>query len=199
MNYSTTEKELLAIVFFLEKFRSYLLGSKVIVYTNHSALKFLFKKKEAKPRLVRWILLLQEFDIEIKDKKGNENVVSDHLSRLIIDDHSPSPIRDTFPDEHILAVQVRSMPGYAHIVNYLATGKIPIEKDYNERKRFGKLLPHYYWEEPKLFILGSDQIFRRCIPEEEQLEILKACHSSSYGGHYLSKITASKVLQSGFY
>ena len=58
---------------------------------------------------------------------------------------------------------------------------------------------HYYWEEPELFILVSDQIFRRCIPEEEQLEILKACHSSSYGGHYSSKITTSKVLQSGFY
>ena len=199
VNYSTTEKELLAIVFALEKFRSYLLGSKVIVYTDHSALKFLFKKKEAKPRLVRWILLLQEFDIEIKDKKGNENVVADHLSRLIIDDPSPSPIRDTFPDEHILAVQVRSMPWYAHIVNYLATCKIPIDWDYNERKRFFKLLPHYYWEEPELFVLGSDQIFRRCIPEEEQLEILKACHSSSYGGHYSSKIIESKVLQSGFY
>ena len=136
VNYSTTEKELLAIVFGLEKLRSYLLGSKVIVYTNHSALKFLFKKNEAKSRLVRWILLLQEFDIEIKDKKGNENVVADHLSRLIIDDHSPSPIRDTFPDEHILAVQVRSLPWYTHIVNYLATGKIPIDWDYNERKRF---------------------------------------------------------------
>ena len=105
-------------------------------------MKFLFKKKEAKPRLVRWILLLQEFDIEIKDKKGNENVVADHLSKLIIDDPSPSPIRDTFPYEHILAVQVRSMPWYAHIVNYLATDKIPIDWDYNERKRFFKLLPH---------------------------------------------------------
>ena len=91
------------------------------------------------------------------------------------------------------------MSWYAHIVNYPATGKIPIDWDYNERERFFKLLPHYYWEEPELFILCSDQIFRRCIPEEEQLEILKACHSSSYGGHYSSKITASKVLQSGFY
>ena len=121
------------------------------------------------------------------------------MSRLIIDDHSPSSIRDTFPDEHILAIQVRSMPWYAHIVNYLAIGKIPTDWDYNKRKRFFKLLPHYYWEELELFILGSDQICRRCVPEEEQLEVLKACHSSSYGGHYSSKITSPKVLQSGFY
>ncbi|CAN6720969.1 unnamed protein product [Malus baccata var. baccata] len=83
LNYSTTEKELLAVVFALDKFRSYLLGTKVIIYTDHAALKYLFIKKEAKPRLIRWMLLLQEFDIEIWDKKGSENVVADHLSRMV--------------------------------------------------------------------------------------------------------------------
>jgi hypothetical protein len=67
-NYHTTEKKLFAVVFALEKFRSYLLGTKVIVFTNHAALRYLLKK-ESKPRLIRWILLLQEFDLEIKDKK----------------------------------------------------------------------------------------------------------------------------------
>ncbi|KAM1728953.1 hypothetical protein ACFX12_019408 [Malus domestica] len=83
LNYSTTEKELLAVVFALDKFRSYLIGTKVIVFTDHAALKYLFTKKEAKPRLIRWMLLIQEFDIEIKDKKGSDNVVADHLSRLV--------------------------------------------------------------------------------------------------------------------
>ena len=82
-NYSTTEKELLAIVFALEKFRYYLLGTKVIVYTDHAALRYLLTKKKAKPRLIRWILLLSEFDIEIRDKKGAENLVADHLSRIV--------------------------------------------------------------------------------------------------------------------
>jgi hypothetical protein len=69
MNYHTTENELFAVVFALEKFRSYLLGTKVVVFTDHVALRYLLKKKESKPRLIRWSFLLQEFDLEIKDKK----------------------------------------------------------------------------------------------------------------------------------
>ena len=84
LNYATTEKELLAVVFAIDKFWSYLVGAKVIVYTDHAALKYLLTKKDAKPRLIRWILLLQEFDLEIKDTKGVENSVADHLSCMTI-------------------------------------------------------------------------------------------------------------------
>ncbi|XP_070667378.1 uncharacterized protein [Malus domestica] len=103
LNYSTTEKELLAVVFALDKFRSYLLGTKVIIFTDHAALKYLLTKKEAKPRLIRWMLLLQEFDIEIRDKKGVENVVADHLSRMV--HKEASPISETFPDEQLMSIQ----------------------------------------------------------------------------------------------
>ena len=72
LNYSTTKKELLAVVFALDKFRSYLLGSKVIIYSDHVVLKYLFFKKDTKSRLIQWILLLQEFDIEIQDNKGSK-------------------------------------------------------------------------------------------------------------------------------
>ena len=80
LNYATTEKELLAVIFAIDKFRSYLVGAKVIIYTDHAALKYLLTKKDAKPRLIRWVPLLQEFGHEIKDKKGVENIIADHSS-----------------------------------------------------------------------------------------------------------------------
>ena len=102
-NYATTEKELLAVVYAFEKFRSYLVGAKVIVYTDHATIRYLLAKKDAKPRLIRWILLLQEFDLEIRDKKGSENSITDHLSRLPPPSREKDepPIDDSFPDEHL--------------------------------------------------------------------------------------------------
>ncbi|RDY13989.1 Retrovirus-related Pol polyprotein, partial [Mucuna pruriens] len=98
LNYTTTKKELLAIVFALDKFQSYLLGSKIIVFSDHAALRFLLKKPDAKLRLIQWMLLLQEFNTEIGDKKGVENSVVDHLSRIEREDDL-MPIRDEFPNE----------------------------------------------------------------------------------------------------
>ena len=69
MNYTTTKKELLVVVFALHKFRSYLIGAPIVAFTDHATVKYLLSKKDAKARLIRWILLLQEFNIEIKDKK----------------------------------------------------------------------------------------------------------------------------------
>ena len=106
-NYTTIEKELMAVVFALEKFRSYLLGSKVIIFSDHSALRYLLAKKEAKPRLIKWILLLQEFDIKIRDKMGSKNIIADHLSRILMQESEP--IQVAFPDEQLLAIsQIKS-------------------------------------------------------------------------------------------
>ena len=85
----------------LEKFRSYIVNSKVIVYTDHAAIKYLLSKKDAKPRLIRWIILLQEFDVEIRDKKGAENVVADHLSRMNHEYDGKEPIEDQMRDDHL--------------------------------------------------------------------------------------------------
>ncbi|XP_071714264.1 uncharacterized protein [Rutidosis leptorrhynchoides] len=109
LNYITTKKELLAVVFAFDKFRSYLVLSKTTVYTDHSAVKYLFQKQDAKHRLIRWVLLLKEFDIEFRDKKGAENVAADHLSRLDNPGLQPldeNKIRDTFPDEHLMRIDL---------------------------------------------------------------------------------------------
>ena len=92
----------MAVVFALEKFWPYFLGSKTVIFTDHSVLKYLMTKKEAKAR-IRWILLLQKFDLEIWDKRGIENVIADHLSRILNAPIIPALIND-FPDEHILAI-----------------------------------------------------------------------------------------------
>ncbi|XP_050147302.1 uncharacterized protein LOC126622557, partial [Malus sylvestris] len=187
LNYATTEKELLAVVFALEKFRSYLVGAKVIVYSDHSALKYLLSKKEAKPRLIRWVLLLQEFDLEILDKKGRENVVADHLSRLVnasTDEADSLPLQESFPDEQLLAV-THQVPWYADIANYLASGEIPSEFSYQQRKKFLSTIKHYFWDEPYLFKHCQDQIIRRCtsgqveVSNQELKRILEKTVSSS--------------------
>ena len=127
-NYSTTEKKMLAIVFACEKFKPYILGSHVIIHTGHATIKYLIAKKEAKPRLIRWVLLLQEFDLEIKDKKGCDNMIADHLSRV----EKPTvqeeerEIAEKFPDEQLFQLSLQS-PWYADIVNFLACGIMPPE------------------------------------------------------------------------
>ncbi|CAN6472570.1 unnamed protein product [Victoria cruziana] len=201
MHYTTTEKELLAVAFALEKFRSYILGSRVLVYTDHSALKYLLSKKDSKPMLICWILLLQEFDLEIKDKKGSENVVADHLSRVLIgSDREELPISDTFPDESLFGIMsMTKLPWYADYCNYLVTKKMPSHWSKNQRDRFLSQVRHFYWDEPYLFKYCADQIFRRCVPEEEFQSILSFCHSKACGEHYSGKKTVAKVLQSGFF
>ena len=96
----------------------------MIIYTDHAALKYLLTKKDAKPRLLRWILLLQEFDLETKDKKGVENSVADHLSRLQIIDMQEQPINDFLRDDMLMTVR-DSNPWYANIVNYMVSKYIP--------------------------------------------------------------------------
>ena len=197
-NYTTTEKELLAIVFALEKFRSYLLGVKVIIYSDHAALRHLFKKKESKPRLLRWILLLQEFDLEIRDKRGSENLVADHLSRLPMRIEEGTPISEFFPEEYLYAVQSYT-PWYADIVNYLVAKDLPEDLTRAQADRIRYDSRFYIWDEPYLFRICADQIIRRCIPDNEVRSVLEFCHSLECGGHFGAKRTAHKVLECGFF
>nr|GEX37150.1 hypothetical protein [Tanacetum cinerariifolium] len=125
-NYTTTEKEMIAVVYAFEKFRSYLIMNKSIVHTDHFDLKYLFAKKDAKARLLRWVLLLQEFDFKVLDTKGAENLAADHLSRLenpyenVLD---PKEINEIFFLETLSMVTFRgdsSTPWFADFANYHA-------------------------------------------------------------------------------
>ncbi|GJT36259.1 reverse transcriptase domain-containing protein [Tanacetum coccineum] len=203
-HYTTTEKELLAVVYAFEKFRSYLVMSKSIVYTDHSAIKYLFAKKDAKARLMRWILLLQEFDIEIRDKKGAENLAADHLSRLENphqDKFENKEINEAFPLETLgsIALKDDSTPWFADFANYHAGKFIVKGMSSQQKNKFFKDVKHYFWDDPFLFKNCADQVIRRCVSGQEALDILKACHSGPTGGHYGANYTARKVFDSGFY
>nr|XP_009795131.1 PREDICTED: uncharacterized protein LOC104241873 [Nicotiana sylvestris] len=134
MNYTVTKQEFFAIVYAFEKFRAYLLGSKVVGYTDHAALRYLMANKDTKPRLIRWVF-------------------------------------DLIPD---------GLESY-------------------QRKKFLRDCRQNYWEEPYLFRVYADNIIRRCVPEEEVMPILKACHDSPVGGHHGGNRTAAKVLECGYY
>jgi hypothetical protein len=195
LNYATTEKELLAVVFAFEKFRSYIVNSKVIIYTDHAAIKYLLSKKDAKPRLIRWILLLQEFDVEIRDKNGSENV-ADYLSRMNREDDK-EPIEDKMRDDHLYRVLDKD----TWMINIIRSiRKVPLDHlDKNAQRRVMSESQKYYWDAPYLFRFGANGVLRRCVPREERVEILRKCHSGEYGGHYGHFRTQAKAWASGFY
>ncbi|RDX87278.1 Tf2-11, partial [Mucuna pruriens] len=193
----TTEKKLLLIVFALDKFRSYPLGSRIVVFSDHAALRYLLKKPDGKPRLIRWMLLLQEFDIEIRDNKGVENSVVDHLSR-IEKESEPMPIRDEFRDKQLLHIKT-STPWFADICNYVATSQFPPKASRLYKEKLQSDAKYYIWDDPYLWRLYSDKVICRCILETEINPVLQFCHSTLGGDHYGSTRTTRKVLDCELY
>ncbi|XP_072076651.1 uncharacterized protein [Arachis hypogaea] len=177
----------------------YLIGSKILVYTDHAVLKYLMSKQDAKPRLIRWMLLLQEFDIEIKDRKGSENQVADYLSRLPQEtsQDTSQPVNENFPNEYLL--QIQQTPWFADMANYKAGRSIPQEYTKQQVKKLLHEAKLFFWDEPFLFKRCPDGMIRRCVPEVEMKDILWHYHNSSYGGHFGAERTVAKVLQSCFY
>jgi len=197
-NYTTTEKELLAVVYAMEKFHPYLLYSKVIVYIDHTILKHLLDQKDAKSRLIRSILFLQEFDLEIKDKAGAENVVVDNLSKLIVESQE-APTNDSFPDEHLMVVSTKLSPWFADFVNYLPLGILPHGFSCHQKKKFLYDIKSHFWEELFLFKLCKEGNYRHYLLEEKVHSMISHCHDSPCGGHASALKTTAKVLQAGFF
>ncbi|XP_070042910.1 uncharacterized protein [Nicotiana tomentosiformis] len=178
VNYATIEKDFFAAVSTFDKFRSYLVESKVIVHTNHSALKYLLSKNELKPRLMWWLLLMQEFDLEIKDRKGTKNQVADHLSRL---ERPPVKIvekTEEFPNEQSFSITAVSerLPWYSDIANFLASGWLPHDLSLDQKRK-----------------LQSE----RCVLEGKTENILSHYHYGVARGNYGGNQTATEVMEVG--
>nr|GEU68728.1 hypothetical protein [Tanacetum cinerariifolium] len=150
-NYTTTKKEMLAVVYAFKKFRSYLILNKSIVYTDHSALKNLFAKKDSKARLLQWVLLLLEFTFKVIDTKGAENLVADHINQSTL-------WFDDFANYHVKNFVIKGMSS-------------------QQKSKFFKDVKHYFWDDPYLFKNYAYQVIRRCVSGQEAIEILKAFHT----------------------
>nr|GEZ91888.1 reverse transcriptase domain-containing protein [Tanacetum cinerariifolium] len=167
-------------------------------------LKYLFAKKDAKARLLRWILLLQEFDFKVIDTRGAKNYAADHLSRLenpYENIFNPKEINETFPPESLNKVAHKdpSTPWFVDLANYHAGNFIIKGMASQQKHKFFKDARHYFWDDPYLFRTCADQIIRRCVAGKEAIDILNACHSGPIEGHYGANYTAKKVFDSGFY
>ncbi|GKD28613.1 reverse transcriptase domain-containing protein [Tanacetum coccineum] len=172
------------------------------MYMDHSALKYLLNKQDAKPRLLRWVLLLQEFDIIIRDKKGTENLAAHHLSRLENphkDVLENKDINENFPLETLGIISSASTPWFADFANFHAGNFIVKGMSSQQKNKFFKDVKHYFWDDPYLFPIYADQIMRRCVHGQEAIDILKACHEGPTGGHHGANLTAKKVFDADFF
>nr|GEV83375.1 hypothetical protein [Tanacetum cinerariifolium] len=173
---------MLAVVYAFQKFRSYLIMNKSIVYTDHSTLKYLFAKKDSKEGLLRWVLLLQEFTFKVIDTKGAENLAADHLSRLENPHQSvldPKEINESFPLVTLNLVSTRgsqSTSWFANFTNYHVGNFVIKGMSSQQKSKFFKDVKHYFWDDPYLFKICADQVIRRCVSGQEAVEIIKACH-----------------------
>ncbi|GJV29347.1 reverse transcriptase domain-containing protein [Tanacetum coccineum] len=172
--------------------------------------KYLLAKKDSKARLLRWVLLLQEFTFKVIDTKGAENLTAenlavDHLSRLenpyenVLD---PKEVNEKFPLETLNMVTSRgdsSTPWFVDYANYHVGNFIVKGMSSQQKNKFFKDVKHYFWDDPYLFKICADQMIRRCVAGQEAVDILTACHSGPTKGHYGANYTAKKVFDLGFY
>nr|GFB20959.1 reverse transcriptase domain-containing protein [Tanacetum cinerariifolium]GFB20989.1 reverse transcriptase domain-containing protein [Tanacetum cinerariifolium] len=201
IHHTATEKEMLAIVYAFEKFRPYLVLSKSIVYMDHSALKYLLSKQDAKLRFIRWVLLLQEFNIIIRDKKRTESLAADHLSKLENphkDVFENKYINKMFPLETLGKISSGSTSWFADFANFHAGNFIVKGMSSQQKKKFFKDVKHYFCDDPYLFQICADQIIRRAIISDSGTHFCNdkfAKVMSKYGVTHRLAITHKQVVK----
>jgi hypothetical protein len=195
INYTTTEREGLAMVYALQKFRHYLLGGHFKIFTDHSTLKYLVNKPVLGGRICTWILLFQEYDFEIIVKPGRMNKGHDHLSRL---EHGkePTSLEDTLSDAQLLAIR-NIDDHFIDIVQFLSTRMAPSEYTIPQKKQLVVHTVEFSIIVSQLYKMGPSEILRRCVMETECPLILIESHEGITGGHYAGRETMQKVLRVG--
>nr|GEV86700.1 reverse transcriptase domain-containing protein [Tanacetum cinerariifolium] len=169
---------------------------------HYATLKYLLSKQDAKPRLIQWVPLLQEFDIIIGDKKGTENLAADHLSRLENphkDVFENKDINENFPLKTLGKVSSRSTPWFVDFANFHAGNFIVKGMSSQQKKKFFKDVKHYFWDDPYLFRICANQIIQRCVHGQEAFDILMAYHEGPTRGHHGANFTAKTLFDASFF
>jgi len=198
LNYTVTEKELVAVMHSLNKFRHYVIGYQTFVHTDRDIIKYFMNKPDLNVQIIRWLLLLQQFDQTIINKPGKENVLTYLLSRLTFPAGKKGMVDDQLLDEDLFAILVLSQ-WFSYIANYFVSIQFPPNLSSKEKSNIVRKSAPFTWIGVNLFKLGLDKIMRRCVMEEEVFGILLSCHDGPYGGQFSSKRTTLKVLQASYY
>jgi hypothetical protein len=173
------------MVYALQKFRHYLLGSHFKMYINHSALRYLVNKLVLGGNICRWLLLFQEYDFEVIVKPGKLNIGPDHLSCILIGEDAGN-MDDSLPYAHLFTVHMVD-DYFADIVQFLSTGVAPPDFTIAQKKQLVVKETYYQLIVGNLYKLGIDGILRRCVLEHERPMILSEAHEGIVGGHYVGK------------
>nr|GEY28974.1 reverse transcriptase domain-containing protein [Tanacetum cinerariifolium] len=161
--------------------------------------QIIFAKKDSKARLLRWILLLKEFKFKVIDTKGAENLTADHLS-LLENPHQnvldPKEINETFLLETLNMVSFRSnssTPWFADFANYHAGNFVVKGMSSKQKNQFFNDVKHYFWDDPFLFKVCTDQVILRCVHGQKAIDILKACHNGPTGERFRNEMKCLKI------
>jgi len=193
-NYTVTEQEGLIVIFSLKKFRHYLLGDKAKIVTNHKALTYLVNKPNPRARLARWLLFMEEFDIDIvhrlRRRHGNVDVLIRAYEGMgdVLED-------DDFLDAAIMSINAKEAPKkYREIIQYLDGMRFPDGATKAVRTRIAHKSRNYLMISGQLYFQGKDGVLRRTIGKRDNSRLLYEFHDGFCGGHFAGRITAEKIL-----